>query len=132
VNVISSFDKRGGDVFMPKAVYSAPSGAVVTVEGTQEEVVSLLRLLETGASSLALPQEPPVLRHGKTTPMGLLVGMISRGFFNQPRELGAVKASLEEEGQFYPTTTLSPLMLRLVRRRELRRIKEKGRWMYVR
>jgi hypothetical protein len=117
---------------MPKAVYSAPSGAVVTVEGTQEEVVSLLRLLETTGTALAAPQDPPILRQGKTTPMGLLAGLMSRGFFNQPRELGSVKASLEEEGQFYPTTTLSPLMLRLVRRRELRRIKEKGRWLYVR
>ena len=117
---------------MPKAVYSSPSGAIVTVEGTQEEVVSLLRHLETGAGPPTIPQDSPALRQGKTTPMGLLAAMMSRGFFNQPRELGAVKSSLEEEGQFYPTTTLSPLMLRLVRRRELRRIKEKGRWMYVR
>jgi hypothetical protein len=28
-------------------------------------------------------------------------------------------------------TTLSPLMLRLVRKRELRRIKGKKRWLYV-
>jgi hypothetical protein len=118
---------------MPKAVYSAPSGATITVEGTQDEVVSVLRLLEaTAKSPTETPQDSPILRQGRTTPMGLLVGMMSRGFFNQPRELGAVKVALEEEGQFYPTTTLSPLMLRLVRRRELRRIKEKGRWMYVR
>jgi hypothetical protein len=118
---------------MPKAVYSAPSGATVTVEGTQDEVVSVLRLLETTAKPLTdPPRDAPVLKHGRTTPMGLLGQMMSRGFFGQPRELGAVKVALEEEGQFYPTTTLSPLMLRLVRRRELRRIKEKGRWLYVR
>ena len=121
--------KRTGED-MPKAVYSALSGATVTVEGTQDEVVSLLRLLEAGAPLEGLTGVPA--HRGKTTPMGLLTEMTSRGFFNQPRELGAVKDALEEEGQFYPTTTLSPLMLRLVRRRELRRLKEKGRWLYVR
>jgi hypothetical protein len=119
---------------MPKATYNAPSGAMVTVEGTQDEVVSVLRLLETAAKAPLDASRPTPTNsgQGRTTPMGLLSGMISRGFFNQPRELGAVKTALEEEGQFYPTTTLSPLMLRLVRRREMRRIKEKGRWLYVR
>jgi hypothetical protein len=40
--------------------------------------------------------------------------------------------ALEEQGQFYPVTSLSPTVLRLVRKRELRRIKDKKRWLYVR
>jgi hypothetical protein len=119
---------------MPKATYSAPSGATVVVEGGQDEVASILRLLEANAQKTTQPivVEPKAAKNGRSTPMGLLLGFIARGFFSKPKELGAVKLALEEEGHFYPTTTLSPLMLRLVRRRELRRIKDKGHWLYVR
>jgi hypothetical protein len=63
---------------------------------------------------------------------GLISEMMAAGFFKQPKHLGAVKAELEQNGQFYPLTTLSPTMLRLVRSRQLRRIKDnRGRWSYV-
>ena len=119
---------------MPKATYNAPSGATVVVEGAQDEVASILQLLELNAQTAtpAIAVESRPARNGRTTPMGLLLALVARGFFSKPKELGAVKLALEEEGHFYPTTTLSPLMLRLVRRRELRRIKDKGRWLYVR
>jgi|ERR1043166_821549 hypothetical protein len=68
----------------------------------------------------------------KPTLMGYISEMISSGFFKQPKQIGAVKAALEESGQFYPTTTLSPALLRLVRARQLRRIKDdSGHWAYV-
>jgi hypothetical protein len=118
---------------MPKASYNAPSGATITVDGTQDEVVAVLHLLEAGLrSSTPRPTEPPKVKNGRTTPMGLLMEFIARGFFSTPKGLTAVRLALEEEGHFYPTTTLSPLLLRLVRRRELRRIKDKDHWMYVR
>jgi hypothetical protein len=119
---------------MPKATYSAPSGATVVVEGLQEEVALILQLLEANAKTVAQPAvvERKAAKAGRSAPMGLLLGLIAGGFFSKPKELGAVKSVLEEQGHFYPTTTLSPLMLRLVRRRELRRIKNEGHWLYVR
>jgi hypothetical protein len=64
--------------------------------------------------------------------MTLISNLIGAGFFKEPKQLGAVKVALEEEGEFYPVTTLSPAMLRLVRAKELRRIKDgNGRWTYV-
>jgi len=119
---------------MPKATYSAPSGATVVVEGAQDEVISIVRLLELNAQTRVQPIaiEAGRANSGRTTPMGLLLALIAQGFFSKPKELGSVKLVLEEGGHFYPTTTLSPLMLRLVRRRELRRIKDKGHWLYVR
>jgi hypothetical protein len=123
---------------MPKATYNTLSGATVIVEGSENEVAAVLRLLESDTGNLA-----PVTSHhlaapkqergkqGRSTPMGLLADLIASGFFGQPRELGAVRSALEQAGHFYPTTTLSPIMLRLVRRRELRRLKEKNRWVYV-
>jgi hypothetical protein len=121
---------------MPKALITIPSGATVSIEGTQEEVAALLGVFEHGqrGEGRALDVRPrPTRQEGKskTTPMGLLSDLIASGFFATPKELGAVKGALEEQGQFYPVTTLSPLMLRLVRKKELRRIKDKKRWTYV-
>ena len=121
---------------MPKALITTQSGATVSIEGTQEEVASLLGIFEhgqlgRGRSFDEVPRHARTEGKSKTTPTGLLSDLIASGFFETPKELGAIKIALEEQGQFYPVTTLSPLMLRLVRRKELRRIKDKKRWMYV-
>jgi hypothetical protein len=117
---------------MAKAVMTTLDGATVTIEGSQDEVATLLTRLggyknvpgrEAGSKVGA--------KRSKPTPMGLISELIAEGFFGEPRELGAVRLALKEKGHFYPVTTLSPLMLRLVRRRELRRIKDKKRWTYV-
>ena len=63
--------------------------------------------------------------------MSLIAEFIDVGFFGTPKELGAVRLALEEKGHFYPVTTLSPIMLRLVRRKDLRRVKDQKRWSYV-
>jgi hypothetical protein len=123
---------------MPKATVATPSGAKVTIEGTNDEVIALVARLEglgegerrharssTSARSNSQSKSKPTLS-------GLIFEMISGGFFKEPKHLGALKDALEQNGQFYPVTTLSPTMLRLVRARQLRRIKDsKGRWSYV-
>lgn len=118
---------------MPKAVITTQTGATVAIEGTQDEVAVLLGLFERNDRA----ELPPVSRPkpgrlaSKPTPVGLLSELIAGGFFATPKELGVVKRALEEQGHFYPVTTLSPLMLRLVRKKELRRIKDNKRWTYV-
>jgi hypothetical protein len=106
-------------------------GAVVTIEGSEAEVANLLARLNGEAKDMAASQTAERPRVGKPTPMGLISDLISEGFFREPRELGSVRTALKEKGHFYPVTTLSPLMLRLVRRKDLRRLKEKKRWTYV-
>lgn len=122
---------------MLKAVVNTKSGATVTIEGTQEEVEGLLVWLEGGKSKLPESSGPSRASRrsesgAKSTPGVLLGDLIDDAFFKQPRGLGEVRAALQEKGHFYPVTTLSPLMLRLVRKKELRRIKDKKRWTYVR
>jgi len=57
--------------------------------------------------------------------------LIDEGFFKKPKELGAIKTALEERGHYYPATSLSPALIRLVRAKTMRRIKEKKHWVYV-
>jgi hypothetical protein len=61
----------------------------------------------------------------------LIDSLIDGGFFKKPRDLAAIKAALAEMGHHYPQTTLSPAMLRKVRKRSVRRVREQKRWMYV-
>ena len=120
---------------MPKAVITTQTGATVAIEGTQTEVAALLGLFEQGEQRRLPAPEPRATRSplkSKPTPMVLLAELIGSDFFSTPKELGLVRQALEEQGHFYPVTTLSPLMLRLVRRKELRRIKDGKRWTYVR
>jgi hypothetical protein len=117
---------------MAKARITTKSGTEVTVEGTEDEVARLVALIDADAHKV--PKNRPTARrsgNGKTTPKGLIAELIGGGFFVKPRELGEVKAALEQRGHYYPVTSLSPLMLRLVRQKDLRRIKEKNRWTYV-
>src|SRR5262245_21015664 len=120
---------------MPKAVVNTKSGATITIEGTRDEVADLLRRLDTRGSGGGPSRSQGFRRSengSRPKPTGLLAELIDEGFFGQPKDLGAVRGALQEKGHFYPATTLSPLMLRLVRKRELRRIPDKGRWTYAR
>lgn len=122
---------------MAKAQWTSKSGTKVIIEGTTDEVANLLGRLD-GVAPRAATTSPPAQRvkHSRarkvlTSPAGLISELAETGFFATPKELNAIKVTLEEQGHFYPITTLSPTLLRLVRKRQLRRIKEKGRWVYV-
>jgi hypothetical protein len=118
---------------MPKAVIAMKSGSTVTIEGSDEEVAALVSRLEGGQGTKSTPAKSrsSAQQKAKPTLTGLVEELVSEDFFSKPKELGAVKIALEERGHFYPTTTLSPIMLRFVKRRELRRIREKKHWAYV-
>lgn len=119
---------------MAKAQITTKDGSKVTIEGTPQEVATLMSLV-TGESSPKTPvAKKSRERHvssSKPTPINLISELIDGGFFKKPKELGVIKTTLEEQGHYYPVTSLSPALLRLVRKRQLRRIKDKKRWLYV-
>jgi len=118
---------------MAKAHFTTKSGAIIVIEGEENEVARLIARLEGEPKKNAdVPAKSQ--RHqskSKPAPVGLISELIDGGFFKKPKELGAIKLALEEQGHFYPVTTLSPALLRLVRKKQLRRIKDKKRWLYV-
>jgi hypothetical protein len=117
---------------MAKARLTTKSGTVVTIEGTQEEVADLVARFDAGnGKQKAESRKGRASGTAKSGPVNLIYGLIDGGFFKKPKELGAIKTALEEQGHYYPVTTLSPILLRLVRKKELRRIKDKRRWLYV-
>jgi hypothetical protein len=118
---------------MPTASITMPGGAKVVIEGSQSEVADLIAMFQHADVSQPKSGPRPKQRNtvSRTGPAELLLGLAEGGFFKTPKDLGSVRHALEEQGHFYPTTTLSPLMLRLVRRKILRRIKDNKRWTYV-
>ena len=120
---------------MAKAQIKRPDGTNILIEGTPQEVAELIAKIEGSAPSKGkLNVSPGKLgnrNRSKSTISDLLMLLVDEGFFKKPKELASVKAALAERGHVYPVTTLSPALLRLVRRRYLRRIKQDARWFYT-
>jgi len=119
---------------MAKAHIITAAGTKVTIEGTPNEVAALVRQLDRSSTRESKGKVTPAAQRAnrpKAGPVSLLSELIDGGFFKKPKELSAIKHALEEQGHFYPVTSLSPVVLRLVRKRQLRRIKDKKRWLYV-
>ena len=118
---------------MAKAHITKSNGTKVTIEGSEREVANIIKLLEISHEGKAEKTKKNVRKvsNSKPTPASLICDLIDGGFFKKPKGLAAIRLALEEQGHFYPVTTLSPALLRLVRKKELRRIKENKRWLYV-
>jgi hypothetical protein len=122
---------------MAKARITTKSGSKVIVEGSPEEVASLLAILERTPTGGSAPKDTPrkkerrLQSNTKQTPTTLLAELADGGFFKKPKELSAIKTALQEQGHYYPVTSLSPAVLRAVRKRILRRIRDGKRWLYV-
>src|SRR6266699_1587013 len=103
---------------MAKAHLTTKKGTTIVIEGTPSEVATLVKHFEGERPSTA--PEPkrrsPPAAGAKPTPVNLISSLIDGGFFKKPKDLGSVKVALEEIGHFYPVTSLSPALLRLVRK----------------
>lgn len=126
---------------MAKANMILPDGTKVTIEGTAEEVASLLSKVSQGGPVVGSGKTPSGTRAvAKTSttrkktikgPVGHISALRDEGFFKSRQTLPDIQRKLEEQGQIYAQSSLSPALVRLVRKRELRRIKEKKGWVYV-
>lgn len=123
---------------MAKSTITLPDGISVSISGTPTEISEVLSRLQGHASR---PEKKLAertnesgsakKRKGRAQITDLIANLIDGGFFKKPKDLAAVKMALEEMGHHYPVTTLSPTLLRQVRNRNLRRLKQDKRWMYT-
>ena len=111
---------------MAKAVLTTKGGVTVSLEGSAEEVAVLVERLDGGRSDRAAKHasRSRLQNQGRTTPSGVVGDLIAEGFFARPQDLTAIRAALKDRGHFYPATSLSPVVLRLVRSKQLRRLNE--------
>lgn len=60
-----------------------------------------------------------------------LLEFLKNGFFDIPRQLSDITMALSDIGYIYPSTSLTSPLQRMLKKRELGRIKKDGRWFYV-
>jgi hypothetical protein len=119
---------------MAKATLTTKSGATVVIEGDESEVHRLLTRIQTGdQSEEKLKPSRTDRKSDKRLPSATdaILGLKDEGFFDKPQGLSAIKDKLASQGMIYPVTTLSGVVLALIRRRALARVKEGSHWVYV-
>jgi len=115
---------------MAKARITTAAGIKITIDGTPKEIATIIEDLRGKAEAMRSAPRSRKSKPGRVLLGDLIATLKDGGFFKKPRDLASVKSALEEMGHHYPVTTLSPVMLRKVRKQTLRRIREKGRWLY--
>ena len=118
---------------MAKAKITTSSGTVITIDGTASEVKEIITVVKQKEDSPLKKVMSKKQREEKktNTATDVILSFRESGYFNKPKKLLEIKKALEEQGMIYPVTTLSPILLKLVRKRLLGRIKEDKKWCYV-
>jgi hypothetical protein len=119
---------------MTKAEITNKDGLKIVVEGTPQEVAMVIEQVKSQhlkKHSISNGSKVERKKESKATPTNLIMEFIDGGFFSKSKELGAIKLALEEQGHYYPVTSLSPTLIRLIRKKQIRRIRDKKRWLYV-
>jgi hypothetical protein len=130
---------------MAKANITLANGTVVTIDGTVDEIKALLEIYSHGPQ----PQSKTggkirrshrrkakgssgetKVKKGKKGPQGYIAELKAEDFFKAKRTINEVQTKLEENGHIYPLNELSTPLRRLVKDKELGRIKEKDGWVY--
>jgi hypothetical protein len=130
---------------MPKASVVLSNGTKVTIDGAANEVAALVKLIgsqddDAGTGGVANRRKG---RGGRKTsklklakprrlgPTEYIRELKTAGYFKVRREIGEVRDKLEGGAHIYKVTSLSAPLFRLVKKKELRRVKEDGAWKYV-
>lgn len=118
---------------MAKATVTTGKGLKVVVEGSPEDVQSIIRQLGGGSGRGKKALRVAAAKGGKRLPTATdaILELKEEGFFDKPKALADIKEKLADQGMIYPLTSLSGVVLVLVRRRQLGRVKVDGRWSYV-
>jgi hypothetical protein len=132
---------------MVKAHITTKDGTTINLDGTADEVAALVAkfglMSKTAATADAAPQpaaaKPATVKAkaksgGKSRKAGvqaIVTEMVGDGYFKQPKLLGAVRTELEQGAHFYTRPAVGKALERAMRSKQLRRIKQGGKWAYV-
>ena len=130
---------------MAKALITTNAGTKISIEGSSseiKEIIPVIKRLEGGADRIS---DESAVDYGvfknkrkrinsiqkSNTATDVILALREQDYFDKPKNLLEIKNALEEQGMIYPVTTLSPILLRLVRKRLIGRVKSDKRWCYV-
>jgi hypothetical protein len=116
---------------LARAHIESKDGTKIEVEGTPDEIAKIISHVKKRESQQRA-KEAVRRTDGSTNATDFALELREQGFFDKPKTLSAIKDKLAENGLIYPITSLSGVVLTQVRKKNLGRVKEKGRWAYVR
>jgi hypothetical protein len=116
---------------LARAHIESKDGTKIEVEGTPDEIARIISDVKKKEAQHRA-KEAVEGRGRSTNATDFVLELREQGFFGKPRTLAAIKDKLAENGLIYPITSLSGVVLAQVRKKNLGRVKEKGRWAYVR
>ncbi len=121
---------------MAKADIILPNGTKISIDGTPEEIIKIKESLSSEKSQATKKRKISKKQNGskkisKEGPLARVRLLIEKDFFKQKRTLEEIRKRLEEMAIFYKVSDLSPSLIRLVKKGEIRRLKEEGQWRYV-
>lgn len=121
---------------MAKATIKSKTGAIINIEGTEEEVSNIISQFERSATVNQVKKvqsRRSIIKkeqRKRSAASNLIIELKEDGFLDKPKTLLEISTKLEEKGYIYPVTTLSGVMIGLVKKKLLGRKKSDGKWVY--
>lgn len=118
---------------MADAKITTSDGISVEVHGTPEEVATVVERLRSGTKiESKQPRKPQLSKDHSSGGIPDIVEVLkSENFFKAPKGLGEIRKKFADMGHHYPLTTLSGAMQTQAKKRNLRRFKQDGKYVYV-
>lgn len=129
---------------MAKAHITTKDGSTIQIEGTAEEVATLIARFDgrdtdgtqskKGTTARSSGKSKGKKKSGgkaKTGPATLVADMIQSGTFKKPKGLSDIQTELKQGGHYYNNASVATALLRAVKHKELRRLKQDNNWVYV-
>lgn len=122
---------------MAKANITTKKGTIIRIEGDIEEIKEIVTTIKRREDleerfyfGRAIRQNEAA-HHPPISITDILLKFKSEGFFNEGRTLGEINNELLKRGFHTPKSTLSALLIFLVRRGLLKREQEDEQWRYA-
>ncbi len=124
---------------MTKVEITKKDGTRIVIEGSEKEVKHIIDYVSTQTIPSKHSKDQNIsaerkLKRSSGSALSIsdqIDELKEDGFFDGPKGLADVKKALAERGMIYSITTLSGKLIEKVRKRDLGRIKENKKWMYV-
>ena len=125
---------------MVKATIRTKSGTEIEIESDRQTVMEIIATIQRREELRERFREESQRRHEEvihrrsTTSLSatdFILKLQREGFFKEKKTLGEIQSELQKHGYMYPLSTLSAVVLRLIRHGDLDRIRDEDKWKYV-
>lgn len=117
---------------MANAQIQTPEGVKIKLEGTPAEIAAVLKDIKgKGKTEATGTKKKSHSKSNRVTLPSLMEELRTEGFFKKGKAMADVKKRLAELGHIYPRTALSGPLREEVRKRRLRRFRDKGKYVYA-